>query len=547
MSEQYYEMDCGCRFRQYGTHIKEDGFPPIEIDFYNLPDCPLVWDLLKTGRTKGVFQLESNLGQTYSQKLEPETMEDVAALTAIIRPSSLDNIIGGKSLTEHYCDRKNKREDVSSLHPILDKILDPTQQILVFQEQAILISREVAGFSMIEGDDLRSAIGKKLVDKMKSLKDRFIDGCMKKSKLSKEDAEYIFDIIEKSQNYGFNKSHAVEYGHITYATAYVKSHFPKLFYTSWLHWAKEKIDPQEEMSGLIADAKYHGHNIFPPSLDSLFVSDGDFCTKEGNIYFGLSSVKGMGRANITSLITNIRAVEKKLGKKVKNWTWKEFLLNTKLNKTVMTNLILLGSTPGSLSRKRSMFEYKLWSQLTDRESKWMIDNQDKYDSMKDGYKLLLETDRKDGGPANVKRKEIIKGIVENINNPKYNLEDDQEWIARNEAELLSVSLSAHILDSVPAISDYTIKEFLDGGPDKGTLVCKINQKREHIIKNGNAKGSKMCFLLLEDQTGQLDSVMFSNVYEKYRDSVFVGNIIAIQGKRSDKNKDSLIINKIEGL
>jgi DNA polymerase-3 subunit alpha len=205
MNELYYEMDCGCRFRQYGTDVKEnDGLPPISIDFYNLPNCPKVWDLLATGKTKGVFQLESNLGQSWSERVSPKNIDEVAALTAILRPSCLDSFIGDKNITQHYADRKNKREEVESLHPSLDKILEHNQQLIIYQEDALKIAKEVAGFSGVKAEVLRSAIGKKLVEKMQSLKIDFIDGCINTSGLKREDAEMIFDIIEKSQKYSFN-------------------------------------------------------------------------------------------------------------------------------------------------------------------------------------------------------------------------------------------------------------------------------------------------------------------------------------------------------
>ena len=206
MNEQFYEFDCGCRFRQYGTHIKEnDGLPSISIDYYNLPDCPKAWYLLGTGKTKGVFQLETNLGQSYSQKLEPWNLEELAALTALLRPACLESIVDGKNLTEHYCDRKNKREDVQSLHSALDDILDETYQIITYQEQAIKIAQQIAGFSLIEGEELRKAAGKKDAELMGSIKDKFIKGCIKTSGLSEKDATEIFEIIEKSQRYSFNK------------------------------------------------------------------------------------------------------------------------------------------------------------------------------------------------------------------------------------------------------------------------------------------------------------------------------------------------------
>ena len=549
MSELYYEMDCGCRFKQYGTNIKEnDGLPPISIDFYNLPNCPKVWDLLGTGKTKGVFQLESNLGQGWSEKVAPKNIDEIAALSAILRPSCMDAFIGDKNITQHYADRKNKREEVESLHPSLDKILENNQQLIIYQEDALRIAKEVAGFSGVKAEVLRYAIGKKIADKMQSLKIDFIDGCIDHSGLKKEDAEMIFDIIEKSQSYSFNLSHSVCYSYTTYATAYVKSHFQLQFYTSYLHWSDEKIDPQQEMRDLISDAKSFDCNIYSPSLENIFLGDaGLFCLNNNAVYFGLSSIKGVGNKHVIKLIDDIKNIEKEIGKKVKNWTWLDFLFNLApiTNKTVVNNIVLVGAAPGSVTRKRSLFEYKLFSELTDREQAWIIKNKNSFSSLSQSMAEYLLIERKEGGPSTKKRREVIEGMVETLNNPKYNLSDDPEWISLNESQLLSVSLSNHILDSVDALSDWTIKEFLNGGPDKGILICKIDSKKEIVIKNGKSVGKIMAFITLEDQTGKLEGVCFNNVYDKYKDMIFENNVVAIKGKRSDRDNKSLIINSLE--
>jgi DNA polymerase-3 subunit alpha len=549
MSELYYEMDCGCRFKQYGTNIKEnDGLPPISIDFYNLPNCPKVWDLLATGKTKGVFQLESNLGQGWAERVSPKNIDEIAALSAILRPSCMDAFIGDKNITQHYADRKNKREEVESLHPSLDKILENNQQLIIYQEDALRIAKEIAAFSGVKAEVLRYAIGKKIADKMRSLKIDFINGCMSHSGLNKEDAEMIFDIIEKSQKYSFNASHSVAYSYTTYATAFCKIHFPNHFYTSWLHWSEEKIDPQQEKKDLISDAKSFGCNVYSPSLENIFLGDaGLFCLNNEAIYFGLSSVKGIGGKHVIKLIDDIRNIEKEIGKKVKKWTWLDFLFNLSpiTNKTVVNNLILVGAASGSVTRKRSLFEYKLFSELTDREQAWIIKNKNSFSSLVQAMSEYLLIERKEGGPSNKKRREVIEGMVETLNNPKYDLSDEPEWISLNENQLLSVSLSNHILDSVDALSDWTIQEFLDGGPDKGILICKIDAKKEIIIKNGKSAGKVMAFVTMEDQTGKLEGVCFNNVYDKYKDMIFENNVVAVKGKRSDRDNKSLIINSLE--
>jgi hypothetical protein len=204
--DQYFRFPCGCRFKQLGDNIKEcDNFPPIEVDYYNLPDCQLVWDLLLSGNTVGVFQLEQSLGQTWSKRSEPKDLEELAALVSILRPGVLNSIIDDKSLTKHYTDRKSGKESVEYLHPSLESILSDTYGILIYQEQAINIVKELAGFNLSESDVLRKAIGKKDAKLMAKVKGGFLKGCKKTGIVNEEEAEEIFGWIKEGQKYGFNK------------------------------------------------------------------------------------------------------------------------------------------------------------------------------------------------------------------------------------------------------------------------------------------------------------------------------------------------------
>jgi DNA polymerase-3 subunit alpha len=163
------------------------------------------WDLFAEGKTKGVFQLESNLGKSWSKKLAPTSIEELSALIAIIRPGTLKAFVDGKSMTQHFVDRKHGREDVTYLHPSLEEILKTTYGVLVYQEQAMRIAQKIAGFNLQEADELRKAIGKKKADLMAKVKKKFISGAKKVGTVSKEEAEEIFGWIEKSARYSFNK------------------------------------------------------------------------------------------------------------------------------------------------------------------------------------------------------------------------------------------------------------------------------------------------------------------------------------------------------
>ena len=179
---------CGCSFETDAA-----GSVIFSPDISQLPlTCEATWEMICEGNTKGVFQLESQLGRSMSSQTQPRNIEELSDLVAIIRPGCMEAMVNGKSLTNHYIDRKHKRDPVDYLHPSLEPILCNTYGILVYQEQALLIARDIAGFDLQEADILRKAIGKKNVSLMADLKEKFIAGTQKVGLVSKEQAVEIF-------------------------------------------------------------------------------------------------------------------------------------------------------------------------------------------------------------------------------------------------------------------------------------------------------------------------------------------------------------------
>ena len=215
-------LECGCEFQQ-----DEQGRIVFDTDITKMNmNCSATWDLICEGNTKGVFQLESQLGRSLAKQTKPRNIEELSDLIAIMRPGCLEAIVKGKSLTMHYIDRKHKKDAVEYFHEALEPILKSTYGILVYQEQAILLAQEIAGFDLQEADILRKAIGKKKADVMAKVKTNFIDKSVERGIVTKAEAEEIFSWIEKSQRYSFNKSHSVSYAYNAYITAYAKAHFP---------------------------------------------------------------------------------------------------------------------------------------------------------------------------------------------------------------------------------------------------------------------------------------------------------------------------------
>jgi len=261
-------------------------------------DCPAVWRLISSGHTVGVFQLEKNLGQDWAKKVRPANIEELAALTALLRPGPLE-----AGMTQDFVDIKFGRKKTNYLHPSLEPILEPTYGCLVYQEQAIRIATDIAGFSPESADELRKAIGKKKPELMAKLKHKFVQGAQKHSGIGPNVADEIFGWIEKCQRYSFNKSHAVSYGMIAYQTAWAKCHFPHQFFTSYLTYSQYKGDPKEEIYKLVQDARWFNIAILPPDIRRGNTHFKMVEKPQKGVAFGLSHIRGVGTSAIQKIVS----------------------------------------------------------------------------------------------------------------------------------------------------------------------------------------------------------------------------------------------------
>lgn len=540
-----YKFDCGCEVPIIDSKVKEmDGLPSLKIDYYNLPDCPKVWELIGTGRTKGIFQLESNLGQSWAKKVLPRDISEMAALIAIIRPGVLKSILDKKSLTQHYVDRKHGLEEVEYFHEALEPILQETYNILIYQEQAIKISQDIAGLSLEESDSLREAIGKKLPEKMAKVKTKFLEGCDKTQVVNKEEAEEIFGWIEQSQKYSFNASHSVGYGETGYWSAWVKYHFPFHFYTSWLYYAKEKIDPQLEVRQLLTDAKYFGVDICPPSLPHLRYGDfGEFSLYKDKVRFGINNIKKIGKASSNKILKQVEKCEKTLKKPIGRWTWYEILLHLDLTSTVMNGLIQAGALQHlNIARSRLLYEYQIWRKLTKKEKK-LLQNVS-INTVQDALKYLVSK----GLAKN--RQSKVEDLLRTLNNPPQSLSDTVYKVSNWELDLLGVPITYNKLDNCDQdavnLANTTCKEAENLDPHKKIIIaCEINRVSEYKIKSGERQGDLMAFLDVEDSTGTINVIAFADIWTAHRHILYEGNTVLIFGKISPRG--GIIIENVKNL
>jgi DNA polymerase III alpha subunit len=585
MKQLHY--DCGCSFDIDETQGLILGKPSIILDFENLPDCPLVWELLGSGRTKGVFQLESNLGRHWAKKLKPEKMEHLSALGSILRPGSLNSKNEeGVSMTELYCLRKNGIIPVEYFHPSLEPILKDSCGVLIYQEQILEIAKQLAGFTLQEADTLRKSVGKKLAELMAKVKLEFIAKAEKFGVVTKSEAETIFENIEKSQKYLFNKSHAWSYAVLGYETAYCKAHFPLQFFTNYLYYAKDKQDPMQEIKEVVTDAKSFGFEVVPPKFTKLkkHFSVDDNCIE---IMFGLSDVSGIGEKNVDKMKANAA----KIPTPITTWTWYEFLtlFSDLCTSTVVRSMIQVGAMRHlPHDRKWMLAEYEAYLELTKAEKVGIAslsqpiykekakkergvdgklksirdaDGEIIYEKVldEDGQPIILDEPRPAQslqealtnilarpGVVSTRRRDKVQSILDLLKTPPTSVTDSPLWISKIEEEKLGISLTlAKISSSYTPNADTTILEYQKGKrAETFVIACEIADFREIKIKNGDHRGRPMAFLTVSDEGATMeDVVVFPDVYEEFGNRIFQGNTVEMTGQR-DRKKGSFFVSSI---
>lgn len=546
---QYYHFPCGCAFPVLEAYADSKLMPKLDFHIDDISfDCQETWKILSRGLTKGIFQLESQLGKQWAKRLKPEHIEHLGALGALLRPGCLRAISekDGCSMTELYCRRKNGESEVEYFHPSIEHILRPTYGVMTYQEQAMQIAQVVAGFNLQEADELRKAIGKKLPEEMAKVKVKFLDGVARCQIVTKEQGDELFGWIEKSQRYSFNKSHSISYGINGYISAYLKAHFPVQFYTAWLYYAKDNSDPQTEIRDLISDAKLLDVEVLPPNLLDL---EPHFSTDGVVVKFGLSDIKGIGEAQIEKVKEAVEKVEAQLGKRIQEMSWIEILINFTplVSSAVVERLIAVGAMRQFGSNRTLMKEeYTKWNSLTEKEQNWIRERCRQFNNLPLTSILKAAAPRKTEGGATAtdKRKQVLLDAVKMLENPATPLEDTSNWIAWTEENLLGISLTCNRVDSCDtSMVNSTCKEFLAGKTGYMVFGVEVQSAREVKVRNGKQAGKPMAFLTVSDRSCAVDMTAFPEAWGEFGYMLTPGNTVAIQAER-DRKQDSLIVKKV---
>ena len=273
----------------------------IAVDLATLPlDDKATYDMLAKADTAGVFQLEGSGMRESLKRLKPDRFEDIIAMVALYRPGPMDNI-------PTYINRKHGEEPVEYLHPMLEGILKETYGVIIYQEQVIQIAQVMGGYSLGQADLLRRAMGKKDKAEMAKQQARFLEGAVAKG-VKRDDAIYIFNLVDKFAGYGFNKSHAAAYALVSYQTAYLKAHFREEFFAASMTLDMGNTD---KLSMFASEARKSGIAMRPPSVN---VSGVDFGAeppegdaKTGAIRYSLAALKNIGAGAVETIVNEREA------------------------------------------------------------------------------------------------------------------------------------------------------------------------------------------------------------------------------------------------
>ena len=261
----------------------------IELDISKIPlNDKKVFEMLSTGETTGLFQLESSGVRSALKQMKPTKFEDIIALVALYRPGPMNNI-------PIYNDCKNGLKKPDYIHESLEKILKPTYGIIIYQEQVMQIAQTLAGFSPGEADILRKAMGKKKRKELEKQEEKFINGSAKNG-IAKDIASFIFQKIKPFAEYGFNKSHAAAYALIAYQTAYLKKYYPEDFIAATMSTELSNTDKLREF---VEELKRLKIDVIRPDINKCFA---DFIPEKKKIYYALSGIKSVGREAISNVI-----------------------------------------------------------------------------------------------------------------------------------------------------------------------------------------------------------------------------------------------------
>lgn len=494
----------------------------ITVDIEHVPlDDPLTFAMLSRGETEGTFQLNGAGMTRYLKELKPSSIHDINAMVALFRPGPMETI-------PQYIERKHNPALISYLDPRMKEYLEFSNGVLVYQDDVLLTAITLGGYSWLQADMLRKAMGKKIPEVMQAEKEKLIKGFVEYGKLSYSLAEKLWKLIEPFAAYGFNKAHAASYGKVAYQTSYMKANFPVEYMAAVLTAEAGDIDT---VSIMVGECKRMGVPVLPPEVNESF---GDFTVVAGSsgertaeaaalagdaeqdaIRFGLYSIKNFGRGVADSIIAERKAHGRfnTLG---------EFLSRVKtdgLNKRGLQSLIECGALD-SLGERGAMVAH---------------------------IEKLLEFHR-DAGRDTSMDSLFGAGSSGELSLPAATpatLGQKLKW----EKELLGLYVSGHPLDEVKdklAKRPHSIRQLREKAVTGATAVAAgmIESVRVILTKGGD----QMAFIKIADETDAIEAVVFPKNFVQFRDILRPESCIALKGRISNRNGElSLVAEALKAL
>jgi DNA polymerase-3 subunit alpha len=477
----------------------------VDIDIDKIPlDDKKTFELLANGETSGLFQLNGSGMTRYLKELRPSTIHDINAMVALYRPGPMESI-------PEYIKRKHNPKAITYLDPRLKDILDQSYGVITYQDDVMMTAIKLGGYSWLEADKLRKAMGKKIPEVMEAEKEKLLEGFVKNGMTEKKAHEF-WSLIEPFAAYGFNKAHAASYGLVAYQTAYMKANYPVEYMTAIMTSESGEIEKVAEM---IHECEKMNIKVLPPHINESYggftvVKGSDHAT-DRTIRFGFYNIKNLGIDIADSIIEE----RKKNGKFKSLADFFERINHKNLNKKSIEALAKCGAMDSFVTH-RNIIMGNLERLIAFNKEARGIGSQDSLFGSIGGLEVKLSLQEA----------------------PEASLQEKLTW----EKDLLGLYVSGHPLDNY--------KEKID---KFGTLIKKVKEELrvntpvtiaaiiDDIRIVTTKSNNRMAFVKISDNTGTIDAVIFSKLFEASKDLLVKDTIIALQGKVTERNGEKSIM------
>ncbi len=481
------------------------GEPPVDINAIEAHDAE-AFALLKRCKTTAVFQLESRGMKELIKKLQPDSFGDITALVALFRPGPLQS-----GMVDDFIDRKHGRADVAYPHPDLERILEPTYGIILYQEQVMQIAQVLAGFSLGAADLLRRAMGKKKQSEMDTQRAIFMEGSNKRG-VDADTATYIFDLMDKFAGYGFNKSHSAAYALVSYQTLWLKAHYPAAFMAAVL---SADMDNTDKVVTLIDECRAMKLAVEPPAINrSVYrftIAD------ERTVIYGMGAIKGVGESAIESMLQ----AREQGGCFRDLWDFCQRIDLHKVNRRVLEALIRAGALDElGANRATLMAHLPLALKAAEQHNTTQVTGQvDLFGVLESGADYTPDP-------------QLVSEI-------SVDWEDEQRL--QGEKATLGLYLTGHPIDrydaELNAMSGMRIAKLLETDRELGRRNRRDREKRTVAglvvsVRHGKTPRGRMGSVLLDDRTGRIEVAVFSELYDQVRQLLVPDQILSVTGSLS---------------